>query len=257
MSNYFYIAKSFDGQTQEGVMEARDERQLAQILRAQDMVLVKANLGVEPKKSLMNMSFSLFGVSSTEKIMMTRNLGVMFSTGLSLVKSFDILAIQAKNKKLKEALVEIKARINKGENLSDALAAYPKIFSELFVNMIKVGEESGTLDEIFQVLSLQLGKEHELKSKITNAMIYPGIILFVMMVIGAIIVTIVLPALDVFFSSLNSDIPIYTKILLWTGKFLSKNWWLMLVDHPKEMQPLELDMPGYLEVVFLESSSLP
>ena len=95
--------------------------------------------------------------------------------------------------------------------------------------MIKVGEESGTLDEIFQILSLQLGKEHELKSKIKNAMIYPCLILLTMFVIGAVIITIVLPSLNVFFVSLNVDIPIYTKIILASGNFLAENWYLLIV----------------------------
>ena len=95
--------------------------------------------------------------------------------------------------------------------------------------MIKVGEESGTLDDIFQILSLQLTKEHELKSKIVNAMIYPVIILMVMAVVGVIMITFVLPSLNIFFTSLNVDIPIYTKILLYVGNFLSVHWYLLLV----------------------------
>ena len=80
--------------------------------------------------------------------------------------------------------MKLQEKISKGENLSDAMARYPKIFNELFVNMIKVGEESGTLDDIFQILSLQLGKEHELKSKIKNAMTYPAIIVMVMLCVA-------------------------------------------------------------------------
>jgi type IV pilus assembly protein PilC len=176
----------------------------------------------------MNLEFSFLGVSATEKIMMTRNMGVMFSTGLPLTKIFEILSVQTRSKKLKAALADIKDNINKGENFSDALNRYPKIFDELFVNMVKVGEESGTLDEIFNILALQLGKDHELKSKIKNAMIYPGIILAVMVVIGGIIITVVLPALNTFFTSLNVNVPIYTRILLWIGNFLLNDWYIVI-----------------------------
>ncbi len=229
MPNYFYIAKTFEGQTQTGVLNAKDESQLAQALKSQGMVLIKSSLEAKKEKFNLNMSIPFLGVSSTQKIMMVKNMGVMFSTGLSLVKIIDILSIQAKGKILKSALIDIKEKINKGENLSDALTRYPNIFSDLFVNMIKGGEESGTLDGIFQVLSLQLSKEHELKSKIRNAMTYPAIILMVMFVIGGIVITIVLPNLNIFFSTLNVEIPIYTKILLWTGVFLSENWYLLIV----------------------------
>lgn len=230
MPNFSYKAKSFEGADSAGTMQAQDERELAQILKAQGLILIDTALAGHKKGFNREISIPfLSGVSSTEKIMMTRNLGVMFSTGLSMVKIFDILSGQTKNKKLKEALQDIKEKVSKGENLSDALARYPKIFNELFVNMIKVGEESGTLDEIFQILSLQLGKEHELKSKIKNAMTYPAIIVLVMLVVGVVIITVVLPSLDTFFTSLNVPIPIYTKIVLVGGKFLSKNWWLLFV----------------------------
>ncbi len=228
MPNYFYTAKSFDGTAETGVLPAQDERELAQILKGKGMMLIRGVLSDQQKKSFSKMSISLFGVSATEKIMMTRNLGVMFSTGLSLTKMFDILSVQTKNKTLKDALLDVKEKINKGENLSEALSRYPKIFSELFVNMIKVGEESGTLEDIFAILALQLGKEHELKSKIVNAMIYPSIILVVMVLIGGVIITIVLPALDTFFTSLNVDIPFYTRALLWMGRFMSERWYVVL-----------------------------
>lgn len=230
MPNYFYTAKTFTGETKTGNEIATDERQLAQSLKSQGMMLIRAAGEEAKKKSLLSFSISFGGgASATEKIMMARNMGVMFSTGLALTKIFDILATQSKNKKLKEVLLDIKERINKGENLSDALNRYPKIFSELFVNMIKVGEESGTLDEIFQVLSLQLTKEHDLKSKIRNAMIYPCIILMVMVVIGGIIITVVLPSLNIFFTSLNVDVPIYTRILLAVGQFMAEKWYVVLL----------------------------
>jgi len=228
MPNYFYTAKSFDGETKTGNENATDERQLAQSLKSQNMMLIRAVPQDTEKKPWFNFNFSLGGVSATEKIMMTRNLGVMFSTGLALTKIFEILSVQSRNKNLKVVLTDIKEKINKGENLSDALSRYPKIFSELFVNMIKVGEESGTLDEVFQILSLQLSKEHELKSKIKNAMIYPCIILMVMLVVGIVIVTIVLPNLNLFFTSLNVEIPFYTRMLLAGGNFMSERWYVVL-----------------------------
>lgn len=229
MPYYFYTAKSFNGETHTGNANAQDERQLAQSLRGQGLILIKAISDQEKRSIFSNINLPFMGVSATEKIMLTRNLWVMFSAGLSLVKSFDILSNQTKNKKLKSALQDIRDRINKGESFSDALVRYPHIFSELFCNMIKVGEEAGTLDEIFQILSLQLSKEHELKSKIKNAMIYPSIIVMVMLAVGAVIVTVVLPSLNVFFTALDVDIPIYTRILLFAGNFLSVHWYLLFL----------------------------
>lgn len=193
--------------------------------------LNKESKSEKDKERFWRKKFSLpfFAVSAAEKIIMTRNLEVMFSTGLSLVKSADILAVQTKNKKLKAVLLDIKEKINKGEPLSLAMARHPSVFSELFVSMVKVGEESGSLDESLKILALQISREHEMKSKIKNAMIYPSFILATMLAVGAVVVVFVLPNLNIFFASLGADIPIYTKALLWAGGFMSENWsWVFL-----------------------------
>ncbi|MBM3206292.1 MAG: type II secretion system F family protein [Candidatus Staskawiczbacteria bacterium] len=229
MPNYFYTAKSFDGETESGNLNAQDEYQLAKIIKSKGLILIRSVPEEGKKKISFNTSFSFFPVSLGEKIMLIRNLGVMFSTGLSLVKSLEVLAKQTKHPTLKKALADIEKRVNKGENLSDALSKYHNIFPDLFVNMIKVGEESGTLEEIFEILSLQLQKEHELKSKIKNAMIYPAIIVLVMMIVGVVMVAFVIPNLKVFFESLNVDVPIYTKIIIGIGDFLAQKWYVAIL----------------------------
>ncbi|MBI2050168.1 MAG: type II secretion system F family protein [Candidatus Staskawiczbacteria bacterium] len=225
MPVYFYTAKSFSGQTEEGSLEAQNEHQLAQKLKSQGLVLIRSVSEVKKPKFKFNFSFS--GISSTEKIIMTRNLGTMFSTGLPLVKSFDILAAQTKNKNLKNALSDVKERISKGESLSGALGVHSDIFSSFFQNMVKVGEESGTLEEIFRILSLQISKEHELKSKIKNAMIYPIVVLVAMVVVGIITVVFILPGFNDFFKDLDVNIPAYTQFLFDFGEFLAKQWYLI------------------------------
>lgn len=229
MPNYFYIAKSFDERTETGFLNVPDESHLAQSLKSQGLVLVNAIIGEKAKSEIFSLPPIFARVSLTEKIMMTRQLGVMFATGLSLVKSLDVLAGQTRNKLLEKVLLDVKEKINKGEKLSNALRGYPKTFSELFVNMVEAGEESGTLEEIFGVLSLQLSKEYELKTKIRNSLTYPAIILVVMVVIGIIMGVFVLPSLNAFFASLNADLPIYTRVLLFLADFLSKKWYLLFL----------------------------
>ena len=232
MPNYFYTAKSIDGQTRTGDAFADDLRQLSQKLKEEDLILIK---GISGKKEgggrgLLSRMFSRVRVSAAEKIIMTRNLHIMTATGLSTVKIFDILSIQARSKKFKKAMADIKEKINKGQAISEALALYPDIFSELFLNMVKVGEESGTLEEVFKDLSLQLEKEHLLKSKVQAAMIYPVIIILTMLAVGVLIVSVVIPKLDVFFTAVNADLPFYTKIMLGSGKFAAKNWLFLLLS---------------------------
>jgi type IV pilus assembly protein PilC len=230
MANYSYIAKTIDGQTKEGNASAEDLRHLAQSLRDEGLILVKG-FTEDEKKARRLLSFSLpgFGVSVKEKIIMVRNLGVMTSTGLSLVKIFDILVMQAKSKKFKKVLENVKERVNKGDSLSEAMAGHPDVFSNIFLSMVKIGEEAGTLEEVFNNLAIQLEKEHELKSKIKNAMIYPSILLLVMIAAGILVVTVVIPRLDMFFESFKSPIPIYTRIMLDSGNFAAKEWPLFII----------------------------
>ncbi len=229
MPTYFYTAKSFDGQTQIGNLFAKDLHALAQSLKHQDLFLIEAVSEEEKKKMTLDSFIPSLGVSSVEKIMMTRNLWIMFGAGLSLVKIFDILSKQAKNKKLKAIMADIDARLNKGETFSDALARYPKVFNDFFVSMVKIGEESGTLEEIFEILSTHMDRAHELKSKIRGALIYPCIILIVMGGIGVVVSTFVLPKFNSFLLGMGIPLPIYTRILIALGTYSQKYWYLSLV----------------------------
>ncbi len=185
MPNYSYLAKSLDGEEKSGQVEANDMHQLAKNLKAQGFILIKAFLEEEGKKKGLSISFSfLSGVSLTEKLMFTRNLKVMVASGLSLPRSLQVLSLQAKNQKFKNALLDIREEVVKGKNFSDALGKYPGIFSELFQNMIKVGEETGNMENVLKILTKQIEREHELKSKIQSAMMYPAVIICAMVGIG-------------------------------------------------------------------------
>ena len=228
MPNYFYTAKSFDGKTKTGNIIAENSRQVSLLLKEEGLILIKAVLPEEKEKNFFKFLVPQARASATEKILMARNMWIMTATGLSMVRIFDILSAQAKTKNLKAALIDMKEKINKGKSLAEALGSYPNIFSDLFLSMVKVGEESGTLEEVFKTLSLQLEKEHELKSKLQGAMIYPCIILVTMLGVAIIIMTMVLPQLDAFFSSFKTDLPFYTRFIIALGKFSQKQWPFMV-----------------------------
>ena len=229
MPNFLYTAKSLNGQIKTGNIDAKDIRELAQSLKGEGLVLVKADYEVEKAKSIFNFSFFSGKVSITEKMLMTRNLWIMVSTGLSLVKGFSILSAQSKTKKMKAALLDIGQEVSKGKSLADSFKKYPDIFSDLFQSMIRAGEESGTLEDVLKVLSAQLEKEKEMKSKIQKALIYPVILMAVMLVVGVCLIIFVLPKINAFFVGLHADLPITTKIILGSGDFFMKYWYLFVV----------------------------
>ena len=231
MPLYSYLAKSLKGEEKSGTIEVKNLQQLSRTLKEQGFILIKA----EPQKSKgekKNLAFSLpffGGVSLTEKLMFTRNLQVMITSGLPLPRSLETLALQSKNKKFKKALLEIREKVIKGSNFSDTLMDYPQIFSELFQNMIKVGEETGGLDEVLKILSLQMEREHELKSKITGALIYPAVIIMTMIGIGILMLIMVVPQLAETFEELDIELPLTTKVVINLGTFLAENGILALI----------------------------
>lgn len=229
MPNYFYTAKSFSGETKKGSLFAEDIHSLAQSLKNDGLVLIQGVLEVEKKERSFRFFKIFSGISETEKILIARNLWIMTASGLSLVRIFNILSSQTKNKKLKNIMLDINKRINKGEVFSDAIAKHPDAFSVLFCSMVKIGEESGTLEEVFEILSLHMEKDHDLRSKIRGAMIYPLIIMFTMVVVGSFVITFVMPRFKKFLISLNIDLPIYTRILIGLGDFAQKRWYLMIL----------------------------
>jgi len=229
MPKYFFTAKSQQGKEYSDTREAKDEKELARILRQEGYVLISAT-PEKLKKSrgfrswLADLSFG--GVSLKDKIIFTRNLKVMISAGVSLPKALKTLAEQTKNKKLKNALIEIAERIIKGENFSDSLSHHPSIFSNLFYNMVKVGEESGTLEKNLDILTRQMEREYTLRSKIKEAMMYPSVIIVAMIGIAIMMLIIVVPKLAKTFEELGAELPLTTKIVIGLGTFLAEKWYL-------------------------------
>lgn len=238
MALYSFFAKSLKGEEKTGTIEAKNVQQLAATLKEQGFLLIKADPKTEKReKKEINLPFLNRGVSLTDKLMFTRNLQVMITSGLSLPKALRILSGQTKSKKFKEVLLNIEDSITKGRNFSDSLGEFPEVFSELFQNMIKIGEETGGLDNVLKILARQLEKENDLKSKIKGAMIYPAVIICAMIGIGILMLVMVVPTLAKTFEELKMDLPITTRVVIGVGTFLANNWIFCII--------------GFIVVVFL------
>lgn len=221
MATYSYFAKSLEGKEEVGEVEARSEKEVAQILKAKGYILIKAEVVGEKKKRKFPSLFFWRRVSITEKIMFTRNLRVMISAGVSLPKALSTLSQLVRSRIFKEALLKIAQKIEKGESLSKSLAEFPNIFSELFVSCVEIGEESGTLEESLKILTEHMEKEYELRSKIVGALIYPAVIITVLILIGALMLIIVVPKLKEVFLELGVELPPTTKFVIFLGSFLA------------------------------------
>ena len=228
MPRYSYIAKSLDGRKHSDTLEAKNERELAKILRREGYILIKAESEEKKHKKKLAISIPLFNkVKLVDKMMFARNLRVMVAAGVSLPRALKILADQTQSKKFNKALLNTSEEIIKGRSFSVALSKHPTIFSELFVSMVKVGEEAGTLEEVLRVLTDQMEKDHEIRSKIKGAMVYPLVIILAMIIIGILMMIMVIPKLAQVFADLEIELPITTRAMIATSFFLSKFWYLL------------------------------
>lgn len=160
--------------------------------------------------------------------MFIRNLTAMVHSGIALQKILLVLSSQAKSKKLKVALDEMQKRVLQGEQLSDTMALYPAIFPKFFYNMIRTGEESGTLENVLSHLTLQLQREHDLRSKIKSTLIYPAIIVVGIFGIGIFILVLLVPNLAVTFKELQVPLPASTKMIIGFVDFLVSFWYVVI-----------------------------
>jgi type IV pilus assembly protein PilC len=145
----------------------------------------------------------------------------MLAAGLPLSRALSVLERQNTNAKLQEITKTLRERIAKGEQLNEALAAFPNVFSRLYTSMVRAGEESGGLSEALRVLALQLEQSATLRKKIRGAMIYPSIIIIVMAGIGVLMMIYVMPTITATFLKLGIDLPLTTRILIGASQFFN------------------------------------
>ena len=229
MAIYSFNAVSQKGEPYSGEQEAKDKFDLARILRQEGYILISAETEQESRKRKLSFSIEFMGVPLTEKLFFTRNLQVMLGTGVPLARALKILREQAKNRKFKQILTEIAEQIIKGKSFSVALRGYSDVFSEFFINMVKVGEETGKLEKILNDLGSQMAKEHNLRSKVKGAMLYPAIIILAMTGIGILMLVTVVPSLAATFEELEIELPFTTQLVIGFADFLSTKWYLVIL----------------------------
>ncbi len=229
MSKFIYTAKSHSGETKGGEITAKDESSAARVLRSEGFLVTSIKC-LDEKQEKININFfdRFLKVPLKDKMIFTRNLSVMIASGLSLSRAIKNLAIQIKNKRFQKILLEIYEDLQGGKTLSEGLAKYPTVFSDLFVNMVRVGETGGNMDEVLEILAVQLEKEHELMKKIKGAMIYPSVIIVVMIAIGVLMLTYILPQITGVFADMEVTLPPATRFVMSLSDFLKSHSFIAL-----------------------------
>jgi type IV pilus assembly protein PilC len=224
MPTFAYSARpAMGGDIQSGEVELPSKDEVLAFLHRQKMIPVS----VREKSRDITFSFGT-GISTRDIVIFTRQFATMINSGLPLVQSLDILAEQTENKAFRKVIQEVLYDVESGHTLADALGRHPKVFTDLFVNMVAAGEAGGILDTILLRLATFLEKNDALIRKIKGAMVYPAVVMFVAAAAVAILLIFVIPTFQEMFSSVGVPLPLPTRMVIGLSSFLVGYWWAVV-----------------------------
>jgi len=227
MPVYKWEGKTLRGAIKRGELEAASEGALRIQLRQQNIIPTK----IFSKGKELKLQLSIGGrrISQKQIAVFTRQLATMIDAGLPLVQSLDILASQQENKAFKDVLTSIKDDVESGSTFAAALGRHPKVFTDLYVNLVVAGEEGGILDNILLRLSNYIEKAVALKKKVKSALVYPTAIVAVAVLVVTILLMFVIPVFERMFLSAGQSLPLLTLIIVGLSKLLKKYFLLVVV----------------------------
>jgi len=223
-----FIVKAIknNGERYEEFRDATDKNSLYHELRLRGDTIISVTEKTETVNNKVKLKFQgmFHRISTNDKISLARNLGSMLESGLPLIRALSVLERQTRNPKLKDVFLTIQNNINKGGNLSQSFAGFPKVFPAIFVSMVKAGEESGTIAQSLKSIADQMEKIHTLVKRLRGAMIYPAIVIIVMIIIGVLLLVYLVPNLTATFKELNVKLPLSTRIIIKLSDFLKNHY---------------------------------
>lgn len=216
---FTYRAINKNGQEQEGTIEALSEE--VAVLSLQRRELVVSSITPASRRSLLDVQLPLFNrVKNKDVVILSRQIATLFEAQVSALRVFRLLAAEVENQQLAQALSAIADDLQGGSPVSAALARHPRIFSPLYVNMVRAGEESGKLSQTFLSLADHLDRSYELTSRAENALIYPAFVVVVFFGVMALMLTLVIPKISAILVDSGAAVPIYTRIVIGLASFL-------------------------------------
>jgi type IV pilus assembly protein PilC len=228
MAKFSWEARTKAGAVQKGVMEAQSADAVEAQLKKFGFV------GIAIKEQGKGAAFKLpsFGgggkVDTKDLVVFTRQFATMIDSGLPLVQCLDILSSQQENKTLKETLLKVKESVEGGATFADSLAKHPKVFDDLYVNLVAAGEVGGILDTILNRLAAYIEKAMKLKKRVKGAMVYPTTIMAIAVIVVGVILVFVIPTFAKMFADFGGELPGPTKAVIALSNFL-KNYILVMI----------------------------
>lgn len=221
-----YQARTKTGEIQTGVVEASSKEAAANVLKSYNLYVTILEEFTPPFYAREIRIFKK--ISKKEIVAFSRQLAIMFNSEIPLIEMLKTLSEQTPSPNLKEKILDILNRVEGGASLSKTFSFYPEIFSQFYINMVKAGETSGRLSEVFTYLADHLEREYHFYQKIIGTLTYPAFVLFVFLGILFLMTFFVLPQLTQFLTEAKVELPLITKIMIGIANFI-REWFLVLI----------------------------
>lgn len=237
MAEFFYKASDRAGKVVQGSTQAPDQAAVIAQLRKMGYVPIRIDTPGSRRSSAsawlnVNLDLKILnpfgGVSGKALLAFTQELSTLIRAGLPLDRSLSIIAEVTDHDRLKKIAEDVLRDVRGGRSLSDAFAKHPAVFNKLYVSMIKAGEAGGALDIVFERLTDFLERSQNLKSTVTNAIIYPAVLIVVMGLVVAGLIVFIIPKFVGIFETLDQKLPASTQLLLYVSNVITGYWWLVL-----------------------------
>ncbi|GBF73380.1 hypothetical protein PA598K_01667 [Paenibacillus sp. 598K] len=227
MAKYRYRAVDGAGKRRRGVVEASTEQQALEQLSDQQLWVSQLT---DLSRSLLYREIELGGpkVKTEHFTVFCRQLATMYRSGISLVESVRVLSEQSPGKPFRKILADITAEMQGGAAFSIAVAAHPKVFTPVFVNMVRAGEAGGNLDEMLERLAVFFEKERATREKVKSAMVYPIIMLIIMTLVVVFMMLFVIPRYVESFAMMDIELPLPTVIVMRASEWMQSYWYVLL-----------------------------
>ena len=222
-----YKAIDSEGINKEGEIDAPNRDMAISGLQRRELVVISIKDEGENRSFF---SFSFFEkVSTKDIVVLSRQISTLFEAQVSALKAFTMLSTNTENKLLSRKLTQICDDLQAGVSISDALSKHPDVFSDFYINMVKVGEETGKLNQTFLHLAEYLDRQYSITAKARNALIYPAFVIFTFFVVMSLMFVIVIPKLSTIILDSGQEVPIYTKIIIALSNFFVHYGFLVLI----------------------------
>jgi type IV pilus assembly protein PilC len=234
MPNFTYRGVTARGGRVQAEITAPDERAAARQLRSQGIVVQniavkRASVGDIELGDLPGLGGLFGGVRGKDVSVFSRQFATMIAAGLPLVQCLETLGVQMERKRFQDIIAKVASDVESGSTLSDALGRFPRVFDELYVNLVHVGETGGVLDAMLSRLSTYLEKAQALKHRVQMAVVYPVLVMTIAALVVAFLMAFIIPIFAAFFQNAGVPLPLPTRIVIAVSNAMTRYWYILLV----------------------------